>query len=192
MEALSRDADAEFAERWDFSSASHLLDVGGALGAVSLAVLSRYPHMSATVVDLPPVVPLAEQRIAEHGMAEKIRVVPCDFFAEPLPAKADVITLGYILDDWADERCEIILRRCFDALTPGGTVLILEKVLHDDLTGPRPPALMNLNMLVATEGRERTLAEYGGLLTTAGFVNPRLTVLEGSRDIVSAAKPSLP
>jgi hypothetical protein len=191
MEALSRDADAELAERWDFSGASHLLDVGGALGAVPLAVLSRHPHMTATVVDLPPVAPLAEQHIAEHGMAGKVHVVPGDFFAEPLPAGADVITLGYVLDDWADERCEVILRRCFDALAPGGTVLVLEKVLHDDRTGPVSAALMNLNMLVATEGQERTLAEYAALLAAAGFANPQLIVLEGSRDIVSAQKPLL-
>jgi O-methyltransferase domain len=52
-------------------------------------------------------------------------------------------------------------------------------------------ALMNLHMLVATPGRERTMHEYATLLTGAGFVEPGVQVLAGIRDIVYARKPSL-
>ncbi len=34
---------------------------------------------------------------------------------------------------------------------------------------PASPSLPSLNMLVCTEGRERSLAEYTGLLREAGF-----------------------
>ena len=69
-------------------------------------------------------------------------------------------------------------------------MLILEKVINDDRTGPLSSALMSLNMLVVTRsGRERTGPEYGELLIKAGFVDPQVTVMPGPRDYIVAKKP---
>ena len=51
----------------------------------------------------------------------------------------------------------------------GGGVLIAEKLLDDDKSGPLDVHMQSLNMLICTEGRERNLAEYGTLLRAAGF-----------------------
>ena len=48
---------------------------------------------------------------------------------------------------------------------------------------------MNLNMLVATAGRERTMAEYASLLAAVGFVEPGIKILTDTRDVVYASKP---
>ena len=189
MNALVRNSVAELAQVYDFSPFHHLMDVGGALGTLSMAVLRRYPHMTATIFDLPVVKPLAEEHLTQHTMSDRIQVVAGNFFKDNLPRGADVITLGYILDDWSDTECLVILQRCFKALEPGGTILILEKVLNDDRTGPLFTALMNLNMLVVLPGRERTMSEYATLLTTTGFVEPGVTLLAGIRDVVYARKP---
>jgi acetylserotonin N-methyltransferase len=58
-----------------------------------------------------------------------------------------------------------------DALPPDGAVLIAEKLLDDDKSGPSWAQMQNLNMLTCTEGKERTLAEYESLLKQVGFVN---------------------
>ncbi len=42
--------------------------------------------------------------------------------------------------------------------------------MHNDKTGPVPALMQSLSMLVCTEGKERTLAEYSALLRQAGFV----------------------
>ena len=55
------------------------------------------------------------------------------------------------------------------ALPDGGALLIAEKLLDDDKQGPLPATLQSLNMLICTEGRERSLPEYRELLVTAGF-----------------------
>jgi acetylserotonin N-methyltransferase len=47
--------------------------------------------------------------------------------------------------------------------------VIAEKLLDDDKSGPRWAQMQSLNMLVCTEGKERTLAEYEALLKRAGF-----------------------
>ena len=48
-------------------------------------------------------------------------------------------------------------------------MLIAEKLLHDDKQGPLPATLQSLNMLICTEGRERSLPEYRRMLEAAGF-----------------------
>ena len=113
-----------------------------------------------------------------------------DMFNDPLPTGADIITLSWILHDWDDERCLLLLQKCFAALPSGGTIMVLEKLLNDELNGPLWPALMSLNMLVATVGgRERTVREYCQLLTSAGFVEPQAYPLPGMRDYLLARKP---
>jgi hypothetical protein len=47
--------------------------------------------------------------------------------------------------------------------------VISELLVSDDKTGPAPAALMSLNMLIETEGRNYTAAEYAAWLTQAGF-----------------------
>lgn len=53
----------------------------------------------------------------------------------------------------------------------GGGVLLVEALLYEDGSGPLTAQLYSLNMLVQTEGRERSAAQYAALLTAAGFSN---------------------
>ena len=48
-------------------------------------------------------------------------------------------------------------------------MLIAEKLLDDDRCGPASACMQSLNMLVCTEGRERTESEFRELLAAAGF-----------------------
>ncbi len=112
-----------------------------------------------------------------------------DFFQDDLPA-ADLYSLGRILHDWGEERIHLLLRKINAALPPGGGLLIAEKLLDEDKSGPTPAHMQSLNMLVCTEGKERTLSEYAALLREAGFVS-----VDGRRtgtplDAVLAIKPT--
>ena len=55
--------------------------------------------------------------------------------------------------------------------TIGGGLLIGERLLNEDNTGPKHALLLSLNMLVVTEGKERTVMEYRQLLEKHGFVD---------------------
>lgn len=59
----------------------------------------------------------------------------------------------------------------FCVFSVGGAVLLVEALLHEDGSGPLTVQLYSLNMLVQTEGRERTAAQYTALLVAAGFTN---------------------
>jgi hypothetical protein len=53
-----------------------------------------------------------------------------DFFKEELP-KADVVTMGFILHDWGMEEKQLLIRRAFDAVNPGGAFVAIETIIDE-------------------------------------------------------------
>ncbi len=145
-----------------------LVDLGGATGHLAIAACERYGRMRATVFDLPGVIEFARPHIEASRARGRITAAAGDFFRDPLPSAA-LYALGRILHDWSDERCLELLRRVRAALATGGAVLIAEKLLDEDRCGPVSASMQSLNMLVCTEGRERTESEFRALLEAAGF-----------------------
>ncbi len=136
---------------FDLTRFHHFVDIGGASGHLAEAARERYPNLQTTVLDLP--------RVAAMFPG----VTAGDFFTDPLPP-ADLYATGRILHDWSDEKIDPLLRKIYDALPNGGGLLIAEKLLED-----APAHMQDLNMLIVTEGRERTAGEYAALVKGAGF-----------------------
>jgi SAM-dependent methyltransferase len=149
---------------------ARLLDVGGGGGAFTVELCRHHPRLRATVFDLPHVCALTAGRIAEAGLADRIAVHPGDFFApQDLPEGHDTVLLSMILHDWDETQGRELLAKCFRALPAGGRIVISELLVDDDKAGPPDAALMSLNMLVGTPGRNYTAAEYTHWLRAAGF-----------------------
>jgi acetylserotonin N-methyltransferase len=153
---------------FDLGKYHGLVDLGGATGHLAIAACERYPHLRAVVFDLPDAVPLAGEIVGASPVADRIRVVAGDFFTDPLP-EGDLYALGRIVHDWTEEKIRRLLDKVFRQLPPRGAVLIAEKLLEEDKRGPRWAQMQSLNMLVCTEGKERTLSEYEALLRRVGF-----------------------
>ena len=77
--------------------------------------------------------------------------------------------LANVLHDWDDARSIRILRNCRRAMARTGRVLIVERLIPEGGSDPVPTLLSDINMLVLSGGKERTNAEYGELLQTAGL-----------------------
>lgn len=147
-----------------------LVDLGGGTGHLAIAACERYGRMRAVIYDRPDVLDHARPHIEASPARDRITCVAGDFFRDPLP-RAPLYALGRILHDWSDERCLELLGRVRGALEPGGAALIAEMLLDEDRCGPVSASMQSLNMLVCTEGRERTESEYRALLESAGFEN---------------------
>ncbi len=155
-------------ESFDLGRFRHLVDLGGATGHLTLEAVRRHPKLKGTIFDLPAVVVVAQEFIDRSPDKARLGVVAGDFFQDPLP-EADLYALGRILHDWSAEKIRILLSKIFRSLPAGGGLLIAERLLNDDKTGPLRGQLQSLNMLVCTEGKERNAAEYTALLLEAGF-----------------------
>jgi len=158
----------QVAAAFDLSPFQKIADLGGATGHLVIAACQRYPQLRGIVFDLPDVMPLAKEIVDASPVADRIELCPGDFFTDPLPP-ADLYALGRIIHDWSEEKIEQLLSRVFAALPVGGGLLIAEKILAEDGSGPRWAQMQNLNMLTCTEGKERTLTQYETLLRKIGF-----------------------
>jgi hypothetical protein len=192
MHSLSTFTARVLAEVDDLSGYTRLLDVGGGSGAYGIELCKRYPSLRATVYDLPFVVEIAADKVAEAGLSDRIATVGGDFFVDPsFPPEHDIVLFSMIMHDWSEEKNRVLLRKAYDTLPGGGGVIISELLVNDEKTGPAPAALMSLNMLIETEGRNYTPAEYGDWLADAGFTDVRTVWFDapGANGAVLARKP---
>lgn len=154
---------------FDLSRFQRLVDLGGATGHLALAACERYPSLHAIIFDRPEVLATTRAYMRHAGEAAKrIEVLGGDFFCDDLP-QGDLVILGRVLHDWEEARVRGLLTRIYQRLPPDGALLIAEKVLDPHKTGPLSGLLQSLNMLVCTQGKERTLEEYRQLLQASGF-----------------------
>ena len=159
------------------------VDVGGATGSILHLLQDANPTLHGIVFDRPNIVGDAAAQLAQRGFPERTAVVGGDFF-ESIPP-ADLYLLKFVLHDWDDERAIKILQRCRAAMVPGGRVAIIEMVLGE-LNDPGLGALLDMNLLAATPGQERSLDEYDRLVAAAGLRRTALLTTTSPLSIIEA------
>lgn len=148
----------------------HVLDVGAGPGTWTITLLRAVPEARATLFDLPPVIPMAKQRITEAGLAERVRFVGGDYYTDDLPEGADLAWLGAICHQNSRAQNRALFTKVYKALDDGGAVIVRDIVMDPSRTRPQAGALFAVNMLVATEaGGTYTFDEYREDLCEAGF-----------------------
>ncbi len=155
----------------DFSHTRLVVDVGGGRGAMLAGLLREEPALHGLVADRPEVASAATAALAAAGLGERAHGEAADFFVA-VPTGGDVYVLSNVLHDWDDPDAVAILRSVRTAMAPEAHLLVVENVL--DAPGRTPESqrdvhLVDLHMLVMFGARERTKAEYDGLLVAAGF-----------------------
>lgn len=178
------------AEGFDFSPYHQVVDIGGGSGALSLAVAERFLNLKATIFDRPQVCALTERYIQAAGLQGRVKAQGGDAFTDSLPQGMDVALLSLFIHAFGLERSTPILKKCFEALPPGGCVLIYEPMLEPSRTGPLTTLLSSLNMLLVTpSGGDVTAQDYMKWLEDLGFVDVFYKPLPSVRHLVGGYKP---
>lgn len=126
------------AETVDFAGYHRLLDVGGGTGSWTIAVTRRHPHLRAAVLDLPAVAAIAEARIADAGLTDRVTVVAADAMADTLPSGYDICLVANLLHYWSPQTNLALLRRIRDAAPEGARLLLAD--FWTDATHAQPVA----------------------------------------------------
>lgn len=142
VEALNAGPAHALAETADFSTRHRLLDIGGGTGSWSIEVAQAHPHMTATVFELPQVVGLARQRIAEQGLSGRIEAVAGNTLTEELPAGHDCCLLANVIHCFSAEENQLLLAKARRAVLPGARMLLVDYWTDPTHTQPLIAALM--------------------------------------------------
>jgi len=157
-----------------------MLDVGGGSGAYSIAFAQANSALRADILDLATVEPIARRHIQQAGVADRVRVRAGDLRSDSLGEGYDLVFLSAICHMLSPGENLDLLRRCREALAPGGRIVIQDFILEPDKTAPRFAALFALNMLVGTSGGSTySEPEYAAWLGEAGFREIRHASLPG-------------
>ncbi len=157
---------------YPFKRHRRLLDIGGGDGTFLRAVHRAAPRLELMLFDLPAVAARAEARFAEAGLAASTH--GGDFFRDPLPTGADVVSLVRVVHDHDDDDVRTLLANARRALVPGGTLVLAEPMSNTPGAEPIGGAYFEFYLLAMGSGRPRTPAELADLLREEGFAAPRL------------------
>jgi hypothetical protein len=162
---------------YDLSKYGTIVDIGGAGGTLMVAACKLYPNATTIVLDLPPVVEIANEQfskapyITDDSIRSRISWTSGDIFGDPMTMpEGDLYVLSHILHDWNDASCKTILDNVFHRIKAGGAILVSEALLNETV-GPMIGHIMDTIMLVRGEGKERTFKHFVTMLESAGFVD---------------------
>jgi SAM-dependent methyltransferase len=152
MDGLTNVVGPELAQKFDWSAHASVLDVGGARGNLCSIIVKEHPHLAGHVFDLPAMAPLFDEKVAEYGLTGKVVFTGGSFFTDPLPS-ADVVVMGHVLHDWDREQRAALVAKAFEAVNPGGALVIYDRML-DDEPNHIENLVISLDMLLVTDGGE--------------------------------------
>jgi hypothetical protein len=157
-------------EHCDFSQVRKVVDVGGGFGHLVMALLEKWPHLNGVLLDVADLIPVAQKNlpVSAAGIASRLEYVGGDMF-DSMPA-GDAYVLKHIIHDWDDEHSHRLLTNCFNSMDGSGRLICVDSVLPPlGDTGATPAKFLDLLMMSAIRGKERTLKQWEELYRSAGF-----------------------
>ncbi|MBW4562903.1 MAG: methyltransferase [Mojavia pulchra JT2-VF2] len=177
-------------DAYDFSSISKLVDVAGGYGTLLAAILKANPNLTGILFDLPTVIERAKKTdyLQKEELTGRYQLVGGDFF-KSVPGGGDTYILKSTIHNWDDNRANQILQNCYHAMPTNGKLLVIDPVVPPGNERYFSVKLMDLQMLIGTNGgRERTADEFQKLFTEAGFHLTKIISTKSSCSIIEGVK----
>jgi ubiquinone/menaquinone biosynthesis C-methylase UbiE len=150
-----------------------ILDIAAGSAAWSLGFALHYPAARVTALDFPGVLQVTREFVAEQAAESRYDYLSGDLNTTAFGKnRYDLIILGHICHSEGEKRTRKLIKKCAQALRPGGLLLIAEMLPNDDRSDPLFPLLFALHMLIFTEsGDVFTIAEFREWTAQAGLKN---------------------
>ena len=188
MTGISHGANLAIARQFPWQQYKSAVDVGSAQGDLITQIALANPHLSGIGFDLPETGPCFEDYVAANGISSRVKFRAGSFFDSPIP-QADVVTMGHILHDWDLDVKKMLIRKAYEAVPPGGALVVYESIIDDDRSKNAFGLMMSLNMLIETPGGfDYTGADCSGWMKEAGFRETRVEHLVGPDSMVIGIK----
>lgn len=174
MDSVENLTGNEFLEDFNWGAFNRIIDVGGSKGSKSVSILKLFPELRAVVFDRPQIIEAASTNLISevpNELLDRIEFQPGDMF-ESLPvalSNNDLYMFFAIFHGLSDDEAKIVLGNLKSAIRDKNShVLIVDSVAEEIQINPSVAAF-DMQMLIGTKGRERTLNEWKQLLEGSGF-----------------------
>ena len=178
----------------DFSGRRKLLDVGGGPGTYSIALVRQTPGLTSTILDRPGVLEVTREIVESNGCSDRISLLPGDYLTSPFGSGFDAVLLSGMMHRETPQGCQLLLRKAFEAMTPGGLAVVSD-VFFNDARKADPPfaTLFAINMMLTSdEGSAHAKTEMADWMRAAGFTAVEVRDLPppNPHSLVLGTKPS--
>jgi precorrin-6B methylase 2 len=177
------------AKRVSLGDRKRLLDVGGGSGAYTLAFCKANPQLRATILDFPQTVETAKRYAREAGVTDRVAHLPGNAIVTEWPPDHDVVLMSYVWSAVGSGDVAVLIKRAFDALPPGGLVLIHDFMVDNAYEQPQFAAWYLLGSIfdnpsavcLTPDFVEHTLRQAGFKDETTEVMLPGITMLTKAR-----------
>ena len=178
----------------DLTGRKHLIDIGGGPGTYSVGLVRQTPGLRSTILDRPGVLAVTKELVAEQGFSDRVSLRPAAYLKDDFGTGYDVALLSGMMHRETPESCQLLLRKAFAALDPGGLVMVSDVFFDDDSkTSPPFATFFAINMMLTAEhGTCHARTEMAAWMKTAGFVNVEIKPLPppNPHTLLFATKPA--
>ncbi|MEI8254336.1 MAG: methyltransferase [Deltaproteobacteria bacterium] len=185
MSSMTEVVAPAIAAAYPFGEVKTVCDVGGGVGIVLAAILTRHPHLKGVLFDSESMITEARAFLESRGVADRVTTVAGSFF-DTVPRGCDAYVIKMVLHNWNDENALRILRNCRAAMDPGQRLLIPDFLDEGEPFSTLVPFMDMAGLMVFGGGRERSPTVLAGLLEQTGFRFGRTWPLPGVQAVFEA------
>ncbi|KAK3990138.1 S-adenosyl-L-methionine-dependent methyltransferase [Cladorrhinum sp. PSN332] len=159
------------AYHWEtLEKGSLVVDIGGSLGHVSVAIAQEHPHLLFQIQDFEDLKTKSAALAKENGLEGRISFVPHDFFSKQPAKGAKIYFLRNILHNWSDLYCRRILKPLVEAMGPDSRIVVCDVVLPEPNTMHKTQEVltrtMDMTMWALFNAKERSVEEWQELFAS--------------------------
>lgn len=132
---------------------------------MTISLCAAYEKLQATIIDFPNVAEIGWRFISEADLVDRVRYIPGNAIEIQWPGSQDAVLMSYLMSGVPGDDVEGLLMKAFEALAPGGKLMVHDFMVQEDRRGPALAALWQLQHMAFTpEARSLSV----GWLTEAG------------------------
>ena len=172
MHGNNLSAGRELARMDEFAGFQRIVDVGGGSGGLAIALCEGHPHLLATVIDLPAVVPITQKFVAELGLEKRIEVKIANVLEGPPPGDYDAAIARSFFQVLSEDQFKQAAQNIAVALPTGGLFYVIGNICDDTRLSPERTVAFNTVFInLYEDGQVYTESQYRDWLSSAGFVD---------------------
>ena len=169
MSSLSSLNNYAIVDKYDFSDAKLIIDVGGGHGSLLREILNFNKNAHGILYDLPSVAQIATEIFKNDEINQRIKIKSGDFF-NFIPSGGDVYILKHVLHGLDNVQSSKILKKISNSMPEYGKLLIIEMIIPEK--NKRSYSKFNdLGMiLLSGMGKERKQEEFEKIISDAELI----------------------